>query len=104
MAARDRIARFHADPELSEPDLTSTLEQSSDVLIEMLKERFERVVDALVQYKIGSRNDRLSLLDALFDLYDEGLLTKGEVRHRGELDPESFYNELHAYRLRVAAR
>ena len=104
MAAHDRIARLHADPELNEPDLTRTLEQPSDVLIEMLKERFERVVDALVRHKIGSRNDRPAILDALFDLYDEGLLTKGEVRRRGGLDPESFYDELQAYRLRVAAR
>ena len=104
MAARDRIAKLYPDTELDEPELARSLEQSQDVLLEMLSQRFERAIDALLRNMLGSESDRLTMLDALFDLYEEGLLTKGDVRRRSGLKPEDFYDELRAYRLRHASR
>jgi hypothetical protein len=100
MAARDRIAKLYPGKEPDDVNFARTVEQSQDVLIDMLRDRFERVVDALLRYKLGPEYDRSAMLDALFDLYEEGLLTKGEIRRRGGLEPEVFYDELHAYRRR----
>ena len=83
-------------------ELSDAVEQSQDVLIDMLKERFERAVDLLLEHMAGSETNREARLGALFALYEEGVLTKGEVRRRGELSPETFYDELRAYRLHSA--
>jgi hypothetical protein len=103
MAARDHIAKLDPDAAPDEDDLSRTLGQSHDVLIDMLRDRLERVVDALLRYKLGPEYDQSAMLDALFDLYDEGLLTKAEIRRRGGLEPEAFYDGLHAYRRRNAS-
>ena len=103
MAMRNRVTKLDSPPEPGESELAASVEQSQDVLIDMLKDRFERMVDALVRQRIGTDWDHVAMLDVLFELYDEGLLTKGEVRRRGSLDPEAFYGELRAYRQRRAA-
>ena len=103
MASRDRITELHRRSELPTNDLAASVEQSQDVLIEILKDRFERVVDTLLCYRLGDRDDRATRLDVLFELYEDGLLTKGEVRRRGNLEPAEFHDELRAFRQRVAS-
>jgi hypothetical protein len=100
---RDRVTELDTTPEPGESELAASVEQSQDVLIDMLKDRFERMVDAFVRQRIGTNGDQLATLDVLFELYEEGLLTKGEVRRRGDLEPEAFFGELRAYRQRRAA-
>lgn len=97
------MAGFYAEHDPRIHDLAASVHQSQDILIEMLKDRFERVVDALLRHRLGTRDDRLARLDALLELYEEGLLTKGEVRRRGNIEPENFYDELREYRLRIAS-
>lgn len=103
MAARDRITDLYPDPESSELDLAGLAKQSHDILLEQLRDRFERAIDALLRYRLGSSYERSALLQVLFDLYDEGLLTKAEVRRRGRIEPEDFYDELRAYRRRSSS-
>lgn len=103
MAARDRVTELYPDPESDELDLASLVRQSEDVLLKELRERFERLVDTFVRYRLGSDDERSALLEVLFDLYEEGLLSKAEVRRRGGIEPEDFYDELRAYRVRGSA-
>lgn len=104
MAARDRVSELFPGPDRDRSDLASLIEDSPDILFEMLKERFERVVDYHLERLVGAQGGRQRTLDALFDLYDEGLLTKAEVRRRGQIEPEDFYDELRASRLRRSSR
>ena len=104
MAARDRISELYSDPEPDRLDLAALARESQEVLLEQLRDRFDRVVDAFVQYRLGANDQRSALLGVLFDLYDEGLLTKAEVRERAQLEPEDFYDELRAHRLRRSNR
>jgi hypothetical protein len=101
VAARDPITALFSTEDADGADLASTAEQSQGVLFEMLRDRFDRLVDEFVQYKTGEHGDRTVVLDALFELHEKGLLTKAEVRARGDLAPEEFYGELQAYRLRT---
>lgn len=104
MAARDRVSELYRDPDRGRSDLASLIEDSQDILFEMLKERFERLVDFHLERIVGANGERKRRLDALFDLYDEGLLTKAEVRRRGPIEPEDYYDELRASRLRRSSR
>jgi hypothetical protein len=104
MSARDRITELYPDPEPGKLDLAALTRESQDVLLEQLRDRFERVVDAFVQYRLGSNDQRSALLGVLFEFYDEGHLTKAEVRQRGQIEPEDFYDELRAHRLRRSGR
>jgi len=104
VSANNPLIEWHLPPDSMTYNLTGSVQQSQDLLLEMLKDRFERVVDTLLRYRIGTLVDRVAKSDALFELYEEGLLTKGEVRRRGSIEPEDFYDELRAYRLRNASR
>ena len=105
MAARERVTELYpeTDPASNEVNLASLVNQSQDVLLKELRERFERLVDVFVRYRLGANDDRSALLEVLFDLYEVGLLSKAEVRRRGRIEPEDFYDELHAFRLRRSA-
>lgn len=100
MAARDRITELHPERDPARKDLASLIEDSPDILVEMLKERFERLVDFHLERTVGADGERQRTLDALFVLYDEGLLTKAEVRRRAHIEPEDYYDELRTSRLR----
>jgi hypothetical protein len=100
VAARDPITSLFPKQNAEIADLASVAAQSQGALIEMLRDRFDRLVDEFVRYKAGVNGDRAAVLDTLFELHEKGLLTKAEVRTRGDLDPEEFYSELQAYRLR----
>jgi hypothetical protein len=84
--------------------LNTIVAQSQDVLLAMLKDRFERVVDALVDARLATAGGQSTTRDVLFQLYDDGLLTKAEVRKRGNVSPEEFYDELGAFRRRCVPR
>ena len=101
MAAPNRMTTSVADPEQVPEDLAAVVEESPDVLLERLKDRFERAIDALLRARQDAVGHRLTTRDILFGLYEEGLLTKAEVRLRGGLGPEEFHDGLHAYRLRT---
>lgn len=106
MAARDRVTELYpeTDSASNEVDLASLVRQSQDVLLKDLREQYERLVDAFVRYRLGSNDERSALLEVLFELHDEGLLSKAEVRRRGRIEPEDYYDELHAFRVRRSAR
>jgi hypothetical protein len=100
MAARDRVTEVYPDRDPGRTDLASLIEDSPDILAAMMKERFERVVDMLIERMVAGDDDPQKQRDALFELYEEELLTKAEVRRRGGIEPEDFYDLLRAYRLR----
>ena len=104
MAARDRIPELYPDPVPGRSDLASLIADSPGILVKLLKERFERLVDFHLERTVGTNGERQETLDALFDLYDEGLLTKAEVRRRGHIEPEDYYDELRTSRLRRSSR
>lgn len=103
MAARDRITELYSDRDPGRTDLASLIEDSPDILAAMMKERFERVVDLLIERMVAGDEEPQKKLDALFELYEEELLTKAEVRRRGGIEPEDFYDKLRAYRQRGSA-
>lgn len=103
MAARERVTELYPDRDPGRTDLASLIEDSPHILAEMMKERFERVVDILIQHMVAGDKDPQKKLDALFELYDEELLTKAEVRRRGGIEAEDFYDALRAYRQRSSA-
>ena len=100
IAARDRITEIYPERDADRTDLASLIEDSPDILAEMLKERFERLVDFHLDRTVGTDAERQRMLDALFVLHDEGLLTKAEVRRRAKIEPEDYYDEFRASRLR----
>jgi hypothetical protein len=68
---------------------------------EILSEQLELAIDELLAAKLQGREDDLDAKrEVLFYLYDREILTKRQVRARGELDPTEFYEELRAYRQR----
>jgi len=76
-----------------------------DVHAELLGARLDRAVDALVEARLalaGLGHDPAARRRILFDLYDEDILTKAQVRQRGELDPAEFHGLLRAHRLQSA--
>jgi hypothetical protein len=84
-------------------DLVAIARERQDVRAKLLEERLERAVDTLVRCKLpGQAHDRAAVRAILFELYEKEILTKADVRRRGQLGPEEFYEELRAYRLRSA--
>jgi hypothetical protein len=70
---------------------------------ELLEERLNRAIEALIDLKLAARaGDRAALRTVLFELYDASVLTKGEVYRRGEIAPEEFFDLLDAYRTAAA--
>lgn len=74
-------------------DVLALAQSHREIQVEMLAERLSRAVDALVARL--TEQDGVSLLDALFTLYEAEILTKGDVRRRAGLEPEDFYDQLH---------
>lgn len=72
---------------------------------EILSERLELAIDEIIKARLQDRvNDVAAKRDLLFDLYEREILTRDQVRVRGNLDPSAFYEELRAYRQRRAAQ
>ena len=86
-------------------DLIAFARDGQQARAEVLTERLESAIDALVECSLQGLGDDLSAKrDVLFDLYDREILTRAEVRERGCLDPAEFYEELRRYRVRRAVR
>jgi hypothetical protein len=68
---------------------------------EMAEARLEKAVGALIACRLhGREDDPTGLRDVLFDLYEAGILTRDQVRLRGQLDSADFHDELLVYRRR----
>lgn len=84
--------------------VASVARARQDVRAEMLKDRLGRAVDALIECKTHGIDDVGVRQDVLFELYEDGILTRSEVGERGALAPEDFYDALHNFRQRRAQR
>ena len=86
-------------------DLIAWTKAGQQARAEELAERLERATDALFECRIQGLSDDLNAKrSVLFDLYEREILTRDQVRNRGDLDPAAFYEELHTYRMRHAGR
>jgi hypothetical protein len=75
--------------------------EGQQVRAEMLSERLDLAIDELLSARLQGREDDLNAKrQVLFYLYEREILTRGQVRARGELDAAEFYEELRAYRRR----
>jgi hypothetical protein len=84
--------------------LESAVFETQGLMLEMLKARFESVVDTLLEYMVAGKDGPNARHDALFDLYHDGILTKGEVARRSGIPEEHFYEEVRAHRIRKRHR
>lgn len=93
------------EPTNDENWLVSYLEEGQQARAEELARRLELAVDILLEYRFQdpqlAESERL---DALFDLYEREILNRDQVRRRGNLEPDQFYEELRSYRQRQAGR
>ena len=85
-------------------DMGKLAAERQDIRSEMLAERLARALDALIAAKLQGRSDRDSQLSVLFELYEDEILTKSEVRERAGLEPDDFQAQLRAYRLKARQR
>lgn len=87
-------------------DLIEYAREGQQARAEELAERLELAIDMLLESKLsgGQADDVVVTRSILFELYDRGILTRDQVRRRGDLDPADFYEELQAYRLHQTAR
>ncbi|MBA2518837.1 MAG: hypothetical protein H0V24_04170 [Chloroflexia bacterium] len=82
-------------------DLLAFAHKGQQARAELLVERLELAIDAILEAKLRPGNDDVTAKrEVLFELYDREILTRDQVRRRGELDPADFFEELQAYRLR----
>jgi hypothetical protein len=84
--------------------LDAAIEDTQGLMLDMLKRRFERAIDRLLDCQGVQEQDSTGRLDALFALYADGILTKGEVMRRGDISDGSFHEEMRAYRTRSRSR
>lgn len=107
-AGRARARRiFFSEPEPNTAytaSLETMVNETQGLLLEMLKDRFERAIDRLLECQLHAAANGTSERDTLFDLYHDGILTKGEVIRRGGIPEGDFHSEARAYRLRARDR
>lgn len=66
-----------------------------EIAVRQAAEMHARAIDELLQHCIVQADDLTELRRQLFQMYRQGLITKAEVRKRGELDPAEFHEEMH---------
>ncbi|MBA2519341.1 MAG: hypothetical protein H0V24_06725 [Chloroflexia bacterium] len=74
--------------------------ESQRASIETLEAQLERAVDALIAHRLDDPTDLGGHRQVLFDLYEADIISKPEVRRRGDLAPAEFYDEIRKYRVR----
>ena len=83
-------------------DIIAVARERQDVRADMLAERLDRAVDALVACRLaGTDGSVAERRRVIFGMYEDAILTKAQVIRREELDPEQFYEELRSHRLRT---
>lgn len=86
-------------------DVLGVARENPQAQIGLLREQLERAIDALIAARlVGTSNDSDATRRVLFDLYDERVVTKAQVRERAALAPDEFHELLRAHRLRSASQ
>ena len=83
-------------------DILQVFKDSQDIRAEMVVERLDRAIDALLACRLGAADtDGMDAKrDVLFELYEAQIAMKTRVRALGALEPEEFYDEWRGSRLR----
>lgn len=83
-------------------DAVALVRERQEPRIALLAEQLDRALDALLAARLRETSSDLDALRrALFDLYEERIVTKAQVRARGRLAPDEFHEHLRAHRRRV---
>lgn len=94
-----------SEPSDADGWLMAFLEEGHQARAEELARRLELAVDALLEsiWRDSQPADD-EKLDVLFDLYEREILTRDQVRRRGNLEPAEFHEALRFYRQRQTGR
>lgn len=81
-------------------DVLATARDRPDARLDLLQAQLNRALDALIVARLADHaGDLAARRGVLFDLYDEQIVTKAQVRQRGELAPDEFHERLRDHRL-----